>query len=128
MVDSSKPISENIAIEALTAYANVYYVNTTLQVIGLRLESDEEDSSPDVDLSFLLKDTSSEAKNIACLILISNGTISAKKGDVQKQINRVDEIIEEYCADHTRTSFNGYNLYNLICTDLGEENTHRIEQ
>ena len=128
MVDSSKPISENIVTAALTAYANVYYVNTTLQVIGLHLENDEEDSSPDVDLSFLLKDTSSEAKNIVCLILISNGTISAQKGDVQKQIRRVDEIIEEYCADHTRTSFDGYNLYNLICTDLGEENTHRIEQ
>lgn len=128
MVDSSKPILDNIITEALTAYGNVYYIITTLEAIGLKVESDEDESSQDVDLSYLLKDTASGMKSIVYLILIKNGLLNAKYGDPQKLINKVDGIIEDYCDCHTKSDFDPNELYKTIVDEITKDIEDKLNE
>lgn len=110
MIDTNKPILDNIITEALTAYGNVYYIIAALEAIGLKVESDEDESSQDVDLPYLLKDTASGMKSIVYLILIKNGLLNAKYGNPGELIDKVDGIIEDYCDYHTKSDFDSNEL------------------
>lgn len=120
MINSGKPILDNVITEALTVYGNIFYIVATLGQIGLKVES-ESDEPEDADISYLLNDSASSTLSIVYLLLMRNGIIDSKYGEIHEQIDKVTDTINEYCANHIKSDFDADELLQDIEDKLNEE-------
>lgn len=100
--DKDASISENIIMNSITSYANVFYIIEQLDFVGFNAE---DTGDPD-HIGTLLFDTASRNINSAFLLLINENKVKVS----EELMNELEAYIQDYCAENTKSEFNVHEV------------------
>lgn len=106
VVDKDVSVSENILMNCVTSYANVFYIIEQLDFVGFNAE---DTGDPD-HIGTLLFDTATRDINSAFLLLLNENNVKVS----EELVNELEAYIQDYCMENTRSEFEVHDVINEL--------------
>ena len=107
-MNKDKTISQNALENSLTIYADTYYTIGIFSLIGLSMESNDED---DYNIPSYIYDIAAKALDNAFMLIINDLKI---KHPTEKLLTGIEETIQNYCNDNPKGDFDADELVDVI--------------